>query len=103
MKINQEAKDWATQTDWATQYGELEATCSLWIAANQIKDARISELEREVSQLRQHLRRGSSARAARLQRSISAVPDRATADGGLPDDLRRTDLRRAPLRRGDPR
>lgn len=76
--------------EWVSRYGELEATCRLWVAANQVKDARIKELEHEVSQLRQHLRHRAAARGAALQRALVAVPNRVTANGGLPAALRGT-------------
>ena len=43
-------------------YRELEATCSLWVAANQAKEERIRELEAECNALRQ--------RVARLSRQM---------------------------------
>jgi hypothetical protein len=46
----------------AVRYRELEATCSLWVAANQAKEERIHELEVECNALRQ--------RVARLSRQV---------------------------------
>lgn len=67
--------------EWVERYRELEATCRLWVAANQVKDARIRELEHEVGQLRRHLRHRSVARRAALERVPMALPVRATANG----------------------
>jgi hypothetical protein len=46
----------------AAQHRLLEATCQLWIAANEAKDGRIQELEAECNHLRQ--------KAARLVRQV---------------------------------
>ena len=51
---------------------ELELTCRLWIAANQVKEARIQELEAECNQLRRRVAR-LSRRVGRRQKV--AIPD----------------------------
>ena len=51
---------------------ELELTCRLWIAANDVKEARIRELEAECNQLRRRVAR-LSRRVGRRQKV--AIPD----------------------------
>ena len=43
------------------RHAELQSVCEIWIAANDAKDARITELEAEVSRLQER-----SGRLARL-------------------------------------
>ena len=80
MKKNSQ-KNPGQEMDWAARYQELAATCQIWIAANEAKDERVVELERQCEHLQQ--------RVGRLSRMVGRR-------GGT---VRRVSNSQAPLRR----